>query len=206
MNDETRDQADEPEIGGAQTPPIDDGAAIPGITPEAELAALRAESAALEDQLLRILAETENVRRRALREKDDAAKFAIADFAREVLQVADNLRRALDAIPAEALANDEALHNLHEGVLATERQLEQALERQAMVKIWPMGERFDSHLHQAMFEVPGTGQPPGTIVQVLQAGYTLHERLLRPAMVGVAKGDPATGGDGPVGGQVDTLA
>jgi molecular chaperone GrpE len=209
MNDDAQDQGNEPGTARTGAPPIDDGAAIP--TPasalEAEVAALRTEVATLKDQLLRALAETENVRRRAQRDKDDAGKFAISNFAREIVQVADNLRRALEAIPAEALASDEALRSLHEGVLATERQFEQSLERQAIAKIWPMGERFDSNLHQAMFEVPGTGQPQGTIVQVLQAGYTLHERLLRPAMVAVAKGDgQSAGGDGPVGGNVDTVA
>jgi len=156
-------------------------------TPEMEISALK-------DQLLRALAETENVRRRAQRDKEDAAKFAATAFAREMLSVADNLRRALDAIPAESLAKDEALKGLHDGVLATERQLESIFERQNIKRHWPLDEKFDSNLHQAMFEVPNTGKPQGTIVQVLQAGYTLHDRLLRPAMVGVAKGDNSQNG------------
>jgi molecular chaperone GrpE len=207
MNDDLPNP-ENPEHADIDAPPVDDGAHIPSAgAPEAELAALRKEAGDLKDQLLRALAETENVRRRAQRDKDDAAKYAINNFAREVVEVADNLRRALDAIPAEALASDEALRSLHEGVLATERQLEQSLERQSIAKIWPMGERFDSNLHQAMFEVPGTGQPNGVVVQVLQAGYTLHGRLLRPAMVGVAKGDaPGAQGEGQVGGNVDTTA
>jgi molecular chaperone GrpE len=177
------------------------------------LAAAQQEAASLKDQLLRALAETENVRRRAARDKEDAAKFAMAGFAREVLSVADNLRRAVEAIPPDALEKDEALKNLYEGILATERQLDTAFEKQAIKKILPLGEKFDSNLHQAMFEVPGTDQPAGTVVQVLQAGYTLHDRLLRPAMVGVAKGQPAApSGDGGSSssdngpGRVDTVA
>ena len=175
------------------------------------LAVAQQEAASLKDQLLRALAETENVRRRAARDKEDAAKFAMSGFAREILSVADNLRRAVEAIPPEALEKDEALKNLYEGILATERQLDVAFEKQAIKKIVPLGEKFDSNLHQAMFEVPGTDQPAGTVVQVLQAGYTLHDRLLRPAMVGVAKGQPtAQPGDGGSSengsGRVDTVA
>lgn len=189
------------------TAPIDAGAEIPGLpgapSPEQQLDAARAEAAQLKDQLLRALAETENVRRRAQREREDAGKYAIADFARDVLQVADNLHRALEAIPAATLAEDEALRNLHEGVSATERQLAAALERQAVKRVWPMGEKFDANLHQAMFEVPTADQAPGTVVQVMQAGYVIHDRLLRPALVGVAK---APQGGASTGGKVDTLA
>jgi molecular chaperone GrpE len=184
--------------------PVDDGMDIPA-GPDQELAAARQEAAQLKDQLLRALAEAENVRRRAQREREDAAKYAITNFARDVLQVSDNLHRALEAIPAAALAADEALRNLHEGVSATERQLDAALERQQVKRIWPMGEKFDANLHQAMFEVQTTEQAPGTVVQVMQAGYLIHDRLLRPALVGVAK-QPA--GDAPPAGpgKVDTIA
>jgi molecular chaperone GrpE len=172
-----------------------------------ELAAARAEAAQLKDQLLRAMAETENTRRRAQRDRDDAQKYGITNFAREILAVADNLHRALEAIPAEALATDEALKTLYEGVGATERQLEAAFAKQDIKRVWPEGERFDSNLHQAMFEVPGTGKPAGTVVQVLQAGYMIHDRLLRPALVGVAKGNPAAANDGgPSTGPVDTIA
>ena len=139
----------------------------------------------------------------AQREREDAGKYAIANFARDVLQVGDNLQRALEAIPAAALAADEALKNLHEGVSATERQLSAALERQQVKRIWPLGEKFDANFHQAMFEVPTADQLPGTVVQVMQAGYVIHDRLLRPALVGVAKTPP--GGEAPQG-KVDTLA
>lgn len=172
------------------------------------LALAQQEAASLKDQLLRALAETENVRRRAARDKDDAGKFAMAGFAREVLGVADNLHRAMEAITPESLEKDATLKTLVEGIQATERQLETAFEKQAIKKVWPLGDKFDSNLHQAMFEVPGTDKPAGTVVQVLQAGYTLHERLLRPAMVGVAKGQPTQSGpDQQTGdGRVDTVA
>lgn len=187
--------------------PVDDGQEIPaaGPTPEQQLEAARQEAAQLKDQLLRALAEAENVRRRAQREREDAAKYAIANFARDVLQVSDNLHRALEAIPQAALAADEALRNLHEGVTATERQLDAALERQQVKRIWPMGEKFDANLHQAMFEVPTAEHRPGTVVQVMQAGYTIHDRLLRPALVGVAR-QPAGEAPPPNGGKVDTIA
>ncbi|HET6161835.1 MAG TPA: nucleotide exchange factor GrpE [Dongiaceae bacterium] len=184
--------------------PIDDGTDIPAGLDQ-ELEAARQEAAQLKDQLLRALAEAENVRRRAQREREDAAKYAIANFARDVLQVSDNLHRALEAIPEAALAADEALKNLHEGVTATERQLDAALERQQVRRIWPMGEKFDANLHQAMFEVPTFDHQPGTVVQVMQAGYLIHDRLLRPALVGVAK-QPAGEAPPPGSGKVDTIA
>ena len=158
--------------------------------PADALAASQAEAAALKDQLLRALAETENVRRRAQRDREEAGKYAISAFARELVGVADNLRRAITAIPPEALANYEALKNLAAGVELTERQLLTAFERFQLRKIEPLGEKFDSNLHQAMFELPAQGQPTGTVLQVLQPGYVLHDRLIRPAMVAVAKADP----------------
>ena len=158
-----------------------------------ELEKLIAENAAMKDQLLRALAEAENTRRRTQRDREDFAKYSAAPLAKDILPVADNLARALAAVPKEALANDEALKNLVEGIAATERQLQSALERHNIKRIDPEGEKFDSHHHQAMFEVPGTDKPGGTVVQVLQSGYILHDRLLRPALVGVAKGSSAGG-------------
>jgi len=154
----------------------------------AELEKLIAENAAMKDQLLRALAEAENTRRRTQRDREDFAKYSAAPLAKDILPVADNLARALAAVPKEALDNDEALKNLVDGIAATERQLQSALERHNIKRIDPEGEKFDSHRHQAMFEVPGTDKPGGTVVQVLQAGYILHDRLLRPALVGIAKG------------------
>ena len=155
----------------------------------AELAKAKAETAQLKDQLLRALAEAENTRRRSQREREDSARYAAAALAKDIVPVADNLARALAAVPAEALGKDEALKNLVDGIAATERQFLAALERHNIKRIDPLGEKFDAHLHQAMFELPGTGQPAGTVVQVLQPGYVLHDRLLRPALVGVSKSD-----------------
>jgi molecular chaperone GrpE len=173
---------------------------------EEALAAARAEAAQMKDQALRAMAEAENTRKRAVRDRDDAQKYGVTNFAREMLTVADNLRRALEAIPAETLQSDEVLKTLYDGVAATERQLEAALGKQQIQRIWPEGERFDSNFHQAMFEVPDSGKPAGTVVQVLQAGYKIHDRLLRPALVGVAKGGTAAANDTTPGSGVDTTA
>ncbi len=153
---------------------------------EERLAATEAELAATRDKLLRALADAENVRKRAQREREEASKYAASAFAKDMLDVADNLRRALASVPAES-EWDELTRNLLTGVAATERELLAALERHGIKRIEPQGERFDHNFHQAMFEVADTGQPPGTVVQVLQPGYVMHDRLLRPAMVAVAK-------------------
>ena len=151
------------------------------------LTALEAELADQKDRLLRALAETENVRRRAQREREDASKYAVAGFARDLLSAADNLRRALESVP-EADIKDERTRSLLEGVAATERELIGAFERHGIKRIDPKGERFDHNFHQAIFEADRPDAPGGTVVEVLQPGYSIHERLLRPAMVGVAKG------------------
>ncbi|HEY3918534.1 MAG TPA: nucleotide exchange factor GrpE [Stellaceae bacterium] len=161
----------------------------------AELATLLAkaesELAETKDKLLRALAETENQRRRAQREREDAGKYAASSFAKELLDVGDNLRRALASVDADSLRDPHA-KSLLEGVAATERALLAAFERHGITRIEPQsGDRFDANLHEAMFEVPNTGQPAGSIVQVMQPGYRMHDRLLRPAMVGVAKAAPA---------------
>jgi molecular chaperone GrpE len=172
-------------------PPEDERAPEPGPRTEDRVAALEAELGEAKDKLLRALAETENVRRRTQREREDAQRYGAANFARDMLNVADNLRRALEHAPDEE-AQDEAMRAILAGVAATERELLAALERNGVKRIEPKaGERFDHNLHEAMFEVEHTGQPAGSIVQVLQPGYLIHDRLLRPAMVGVAKGAPA---------------
>jgi molecular chaperone GrpE len=157
---------------------------------EERLAAAEAEVAALKDKWMRAVAEAENVRRRAQRESEDARRFAVAGFARELLSVADNLRRALAAVD-QSKVEDEVMRSLLAGVEATERELLAVFERHGMRRIDPLGQKFDHNLHQAMFETPSPGQPAGTVTEVLQNGWTLHDRLLRPAMVGVAKGGPA---------------
>lgn len=185
----------EPETTGPDAErPDEGGAAQPQDAEGDPLARLEDETTRLKDQLLRALAETENVRRRAQREREEQVRYAAAGFARELLNVADNLRRALDAVPAGALEGDEALKTLADGVALTERELLAAFERNGVRKIEPgAGERFDPNLHQAMFEVPNTGQPAGTVVQVMQPGWIMHDRLLRPALIGVAKGSRAEG-------------
>lgn len=170
----------------------------PEPAPEEQLAQLREENNRLRDQLLRALAETENVRRRAERDREDTAKFAISRFAKDLLEVADNLSRALAAVPASQLEGNEAANQLAVGVGLTEKQLQAAFERHGIQKVEPLDQKFDPHYHQAVFEVPETGKLPGTVVQVVQPGYVVNGRLLRPAMVGVAKGEPPQ--------KVDTLA
>ena len=154
--------------------------------PEARLAALEAELAENKERLLRALAETENTRRRAQREREDASKYAITGFAKDLLSAADNLRRALDSLP-EAEVRDERTRSLLAGVAATERELLSVFERHGIRRIDPRGERFDHNFHQAIFETERADHPTGTVFEVLQPGYVLHDRLLRPAMVGVSK-------------------
>jgi molecular chaperone GrpE len=153
---------------------------------ELRVAALEAELAEQKDRLLRALAETENIRRRSQREREDTAKYAMSGFAKDLLAAADNLRRALDSLPEEKAGN-ELTRNLLAGVAATERELLAVFERHGIRRIDPRGERFDHNFHQAIYEAERTDQPGGTIIEVLQPGYLLHDRLLRPAMVGVAK-------------------
>ncbi|MEI8393466.1 MAG: nucleotide exchange factor GrpE [Rhodospirillaceae bacterium] len=172
------------ESASAAAASTDGGAAQPQ---ETRVAGLEQEISALKDQLLRALAEVENVRRRGQRDREDIAKFAVASFAKELLPVADNLRRALEAVPLGARETDEMVKNLAVGVEATERQLLGAFDRVGIRKLEPVGELFDPNFHQVMFEIENTGKAAGTVVQMLQAGYTLNGRLLREAMVGVAK-------------------
>ena len=177
----------------------------PGEQDEAEAEAEAEESEAdadagddvsqLTDQLLRALAETENVRRRAKKDVTDANRYSIASFARDMLSVSDNMARALDSIPEDAREDSDIVKALVEGVEMTAREMTSALERHGIRQVNPLGEKFDYNLHQAMFEAPETGEPDGTIVEVAQAGYMIGERLLRPAMVGVARGSGAPAGN-----------
>lgn len=149
----------------------------------------QAEIAELKDRLLRNAAEGENLRKRLEREKEDATKYAAGKFAKDILTVADNLRRALETAPKDAVENDP-VHGLIAGVEATERELIGVFERHGIQRIDPKGQRFDPNLHQAMFEIEDPTQPSGTVIQVVAAGYVQHGRLLRAAMVGVSKGGP----------------
>ncbi|OJU29458.1 MAG: nucleotide exchange factor GrpE [Nitrobacter sp. 62-13] len=162
---------------------------MPDDPEEGSLDALTKQAAEAKDRMLRTLAEMENLRKRTAREVSDARAYAISGFARDVLDIADNLQRALDAVPAEARAAAEpGLKALIEGVELTERSLHNALEKHGVRKFDPAGEKFDPNVHQAMYEVPDPSVPVGTIAQVIQAGYMIGERVLRPALVGVAKG------------------
>jgi molecular chaperone GrpE len=174
-----------------------------------ELAALRAEVEANKDRALRALAEAENVRKRLERERDDARQYSVTRFARDMLTVADNLARAIVACPPEARAKaDDSLKAVLDGVEATARELSAALGRHGVKIIDAEGARFDPHLHQAIAEVPAEGAEPGSVVNVVQAGYLIGDRLLRPAMVTVAKasGEAAKAAPSPngSGGHVDT--
>lgn len=220
QNPETPSEQSEGEAPAEQAAP-DAGAdqpegeaPIPSMTadeadPNARIAELEAQLAEANDRTLRALAEAENVRRRAERDKQDASKYAIASFAREILSVGDNLRRALDSIDADARKSSDVVENLVTGVEMTERELIAAMERSGIQRIDPLGQRFDSNAHEALFEIPDESKPQGTVAQVIEVGYMLNDRLLRPAKVGVTKGGPkpeaapqpaaedaASGGDG----------
>lgn len=178
------------------------------LSPEETIAGLEAQVSELKDQLLRAFAESENIRRRAAKEKQDASKFAISSLARDLLAVPDTLGRALESIPEETRQH-EAMAHLIEGMELTLRQLLGIFERHGIKPLNPLGEKFDPNFHQAMFEAPDTGQPDGVIVQILQSGYVIGDRLLRPALVGVAKNPAASAASGtaPVTGRtVDTSA
>ena len=149
------------------------------------------EAAESKDKMLRTLAEMENLRKRTQREVADARTYGIAGFARDILDIADNLQRALDAVPAEAKASaDAGLKSLIEGVELTERSLIKTLEKNGVQRFEPIGEKFDPNVQQAMYEVPDSSVAPGTVVQVVQAGYMIGERVLRPALVAVSKNAP----------------
>jgi molecular chaperone GrpE len=150
---------------------------------------LAREVAETRDKMLRTLAEMENLRKRTSREVADARAYGITGFARDILDIADNLQRALDAVPAEAkAAADPGIKAFIEGVELTERSLLNTLEKNGVRKFDPMGEKFDPNFQQAMYEVPDPSVPAGTVLQVVQAGYMIGDRVLRPALVAVSKG------------------
>jgi molecular chaperone GrpE len=186
--DEAARAAENTAPGAEQAPAADPAAASAQTAPEPNPAALAAD---LRDKLLRTLAEMENLRRRTTREVADAELRGITAFARDMIGVADNIRRALDTVTPEVRNSAEAaMKALIEGVELTERELLKALEKNKVRQFNPQREKFDPHLHQAIFEVPDASVPAGSVVQVVQPGYMLGERVLRPAMVGVSKGGP----------------
>lgn len=160
----------------------------PAATPQQDTAALAAE---FKDKLLRTLADMENLRRRTEREVAEARQYGVASFARDMLVVADNMRRALDAVSPQVRASaDAGVKALMEGVELTERELLKALEKNGVRQFTPRGEKFDPNVHQAMYEVPDPSVPSGSVVDVIQPGYMIGERVLRPALVSVSKGGP----------------
>jgi molecular chaperone GrpE len=179
------DTADQPD-GPGQAEAAGEQAADP-----AEV--LAREAAEARDRWMRALAEMENLRRRTEREVADARAYGIASFARDILAVADNMERALKALDDELREKaDAAAKALLDGVELTERELHKVLEKHGVKKLEPVGEKFDPNFHQAMYEVADASVPAGTVVQVVQAGYTIGDRVLRPALVGIAKGGPRT--------------
>ena len=172
-----------------ETPEVDAAAEKETEEQEAEAApSVEDRLAETNDQLLRALAELENTRRRADRDRAEALKYGAASFARDMLGVADNLQRALNAVAdLDQDTLPDAAKSLLEGVAATERDLIASMSRHKVSPVSPMGEKFDPNMHEAMFEAPGTGQPAGTIIEVIETGYMMDERLLRPAKVGIAK-------------------
>jgi molecular chaperone GrpE len=180
MTDQTARTGD----GAAQGPEI----SAPGPTPST---ALEREHADMRDRLLRTLAEMENLRKRTEREVADSRLYGVTSFARDIIGVADNIRRALETVAPELRAGAQSgVKALIDGVELTERELLKALEKNGVRQFTPQGEKFDPNLHQAMFEVPDATVPAGSVVQVVQPGYMIGERVLRPALVGVSKGGP----------------
>lgn len=155
----------------------------------AALVSLQEENAQLKDQLMRALAETQNVRRRATKDVEDSRKYAQTSFAREMVSVLENLMRATTSIPEEAREENESLKLLGDGVDMTLKELISAFEKQGIKRIYPLGEAFDHNFHQAVTQLDDPDAEPNSVVQVLQAGYQMHDRLLQPAMVAVAKGN-----------------
>lgn len=204
MNDETSKPEDIAGAPEAEAPvELNAGAEAPAADPAETL---RAENAELRDKLLRTVAEMENLRKRTEREVSDTRSYAIAGFARDMLAATDSLSRALMVLPAEARDSaDTTVRSLIEGIEMTEREMQRLLAKHGVKPIEAEGQKFDPHKHQAMFEVPDPTRPEGTVVQVVQAGFAIGDRVLRPAMVGVAKGGGAhgTSADQPAEGTVD---
>jgi molecular chaperone GrpE len=172
-----------------ENPEIEIEAGEPAVDPSV---ALRAENAELKDRVLRTIAEMENLRKRTEREVADTRSYAIAGFARDMLSATDALSRALMVLPAEAReSGDATTKSLIDGIEMTEREMQRLLAKHGVKPIEAEGQKFDPHKHQAMFEVPDPSRPEGTVVQVVQAGFAIGDRVLRPAMVGVAKGGPS---------------
>lgn len=191
--EEVADSPDSPDSPDPEEAPADSEAQEDSSEPEEEEEEevdLEAENAELKDKLLRTMAESENVRRRAERDKESTAKYAIANFAREMLRVNDNLRRALESVDEETRKETETVENLAVGIEMTEREMLNAFERVGIKPIDALDQKFDPNLHEAMFEVEDKSRTAGTVVQVVETGYLIHDRPLRPSRVAVSKGGP----------------
>jgi molecular chaperone GrpE len=181
-----RDTSARPEDN--QAPDLGPDAAPQEAAPAEPLASITQEVVSLKDKLLRALAEMENMRKRTERDVLDSRVYAITSFARDILTVADNMHRALGALDSELREKaDASMKALLDGVELTERELLNVLEKHGVKKLEPLGQKFDPNRHQAMYEVPDSSAPAGTVVQVVQAGYTIGDRVLRPALVAIAK-------------------
>lgn len=189
MTDPNRPNDDAENAAQTGEPVVSKPYIMPDDPEEGSAEALARDAAESRDKMLRTLAEMENLRKRTAKEVADARTYGITGFARDVLDIADNLQRTLDAVPPETRESaDPMLKALIEGVELTERSLLNALEKNGVKKFDPAGEKFDPNFQQAMYEVPDASVPAGTVVQVVQAGYMIGERVLRPALVAVAKG------------------
>jgi molecular chaperone GrpE len=178
------------EAAAATESTIPDGAPLDVATAAERLAAAEAEIARLKNEYLRALADAENVRRRAARDRQEASQYAISSFARDLLSVTDNLQRALGSVDEASRKQDPALDALMNGVELTEKELLGVLEKHGVKPIAAKGELFDPHRHEALYEISDDSVPQGTVVQVIQPGYTIHDRTLRPARVAIARGGP----------------
>src|SRR4051812_4026747 len=189
MTDPNRPSDDAVKAAQAGEPVVSKPYIMPDDPEEGSIELLVKEATESRDKMLRTLAEMENLRKRTAKEVADARAYGITGFARDILDIADNLQRALDAVPAEMKASaDPALKAFIEGVELTERSLLNTLEKNGVKKFDPQGEKFNPNFQQAMYEVPDASVPAGTVVQVVQAGFMIGERVLRPALVGVSKG------------------
>ena len=203
ISEEAQQIADDAAVESAD---VSDNQAEPEPDKPTEEAVPEEDAADLKDKLLRALADLENTRRRATREVADTRKYAASGLAKELLNVSDNLRRALETVTEEMREGDASVKNLVLGIEMVEKEMLSAFERQAITRLYPLGEPFDHNFHQAMYEKEDKGYPAGTVAEVMQAGYVIHDRLLRPAMVVVSKGGGASEEAPPEIDPVDTTA
>lgn len=187
---ENDDNSNEADISFSETSEEQSGSIDELASAKQEINKLKEELANTKDAALRALAEADNLRKRTAKEKSDLSKYAVSSFAKDMLSVADNMRRGIESIPADLRQENEQIANTIVGMEAVERTLLQIFERNGIKKTDPLGEQFDPNFHEVMFQSPVAGKPAGTIIQVIEPGYILHERLLRPARVGISSGEP----------------